>query len=71
MCMGVLSERNSAIMRTEIPIYIEYSYKKKLTFGEKWLYQLGIFHNIVVFPKARKRWNLLPDNIEFNPIDNC
>ena len=58
-------------MRTEISIYIEHSYKEKLTIGEKWLYQLGVFHNIVVLPVARKRSNLLPDNIEISQIGSC
>ena len=41
MYKSVLQERNSAIMRMGISIYIECSYKEKLTNGGKWLYQLG------------------------------
>ena len=32
----------------------------KLTIGEKWLYQLGAFNNIVVLPVARKRGTYSP-----------
>ena len=63
--------KKSAIMRTKFSIYIENSYKGKLTIWEKWLYQLGVLHNIVVLPVARKRGNLLPDNIEINQTDSC
>ena len=55
----------------EISICIEYFYKEKLTIGEKWLYQLEVFYNIIVLPIARERGNLLPDNIKVNQIDNC
>ena len=42
-----------------------------MTIGEKWRYQLGVFHNIVVLPIAREGGNLLRDNIKINQIDNC
>ena len=35
----------------------KYPNKEKLTFWEQWLYQLEIFHNIVVLPIARQRLN--------------
>ena len=50
----------------EILIYIEYSYKDKLTIAEKRLYELGVFHNIVILPIAMERRNLLLNNIKIN-----
>ena len=57
-------------MRIGISVYTEYSYKEKLTIGEKRLYQLGECHNIVVLPIAKERANLLIDNINLSQIDN-
>ena len=55
----------------KISIYIKYFCKKKLTIGEEWLYQLGVFHKLVDLPKAKGRGNLLSNNIKINQTDNC
>ena len=52
-------------------IYIEYSYKEKLTIGENWLYQLGVFYNIDLLAIAKERGNLRLDNFKISQIDNC
>ena len=66
--MSVLEARISAIMRMgNFDTYIELSYGENLTTGEKWLYQEGLFHNIVFLIIGRERGAYsLTTSVSFN-----
>ena len=54
----------------KISIYIEYSYKEKLSIGEYWLHQLEVFPIYRCPSYSKGKGGLLPDNIKIDHIDN-